>query len=206
MRGNRNILIIPAILAGCLFLVGWADSWEQIRREAAHIQSIHARFTQKKEMKILSKPLLSHGQFYFQAPASVRWEYTAPIKSILLMHQGSMKRYINTGSGFTEEAEGRLPAMEMVMQEIGAWLRGQFDQSRYFTATLASNPSPRIILTPKEKSFARLIKRIELTPSSQPGVLKAILIVEDEQTTTLFEFRAVEVNKPIQASVFLAPQ
>ena len=206
MRGNRNILIIPAILAGCLFLVGWTDSWEQIGREAAHVQSIHARFTQKKEMKILSRPLLSHGQFYFQVPASVRWEYTAPIKSILLMHEGSMKRYINAGSGFTEEAEGRLPAMEMVMQEMGAWLRGQFDQSRYFTATLVSKPSPKIILTPKEQSFARLIKRIELTPSPQPGVLKSILIVEDEKTTTLFEFRAVEVNKPIQASVFLAPQ
>ena len=206
MRGNRNILIIPAILAGCLLLVGWTDSWEQVRREAAYIQSIHAPFTQKKQMAILSKPLLSQGQFFFQAPASVRWEYTAPVKSILLMHQGSMKRYINAGGGFTEEAEGRLPAMEMVMQEISAWLRGQFDESRYFTATLVSKPFPRIILTPKEKSFARLIKRIELTPSPQPGVLKAILIVEDEKTTTLFEFRAVQVNQPIPASVFQVPQ
>jgi outer membrane lipoprotein carrier protein len=198
--------MIPIILAACLFLVGWTDSWEQVRREAAQVQSIHARFTQKKQMKILSKPLLSQGQFFFQAPASVRWEYTAPVRSILLMDQGSMKRYINTGSGFTEEAEGRLPAMEMVMREIGTWLRGQFDQSRYFTATLVSKPSPKIILTPKDSSFAKLIRRIELVPSPQPGVLKSILIVEDEKTTTLFEFRAVQVNKPIPAAVFQVSQ
>jgi outer membrane lipoprotein-sorting protein len=205
-RRNRNIFLIPAILAGCLLLVGWSDSWEQIRRESAQVQSIQARFIQKKQMKILSRPLLSQGRFFFQAPASVRWEYTAPVKSILLMHGGSLKRYISSGGGFTEEAAGRLPAMEIVMQEMSAWLHGQFDQSQYFTATLVNDPAPGIILTPKEKSFARLIKRIELTPSRQPGVLKSILIVEDEKTTTLFEFQDAQVNKPIPESVFQAVQ
>jgi outer membrane lipoprotein-sorting protein len=206
MRRNRNIFLIPAILAVCLLLVGWSVSWEQIRRESAQVQSIQARFTQKKDMKILSRPLLSEGRFFFQAPASVRWEYTAPVKSILLMHGGALKRYISSGGGFTEEAAGRLPAMEIVMQEMSAWLHGQFEQSQYFTATLVNDPAPGIILTPKEKSFARLIKRIELTPSQQPGVLKSILIVEDEKTTTLFEFRDVQVNKPIPESVFQAVQ
>lgn len=206
MSRNRNIFLIPLILAGCLLLVGWSGNWEQIRRESAQVQSIQARFIQKKQMKILSRPMLSEGRFFFQTPASVRWEYTAPVRSILLMHGGSLKRYIHSGGGFTEEATGRLPAMEIVMQEMSAWLHGQFDQSQYFTATLVNDPEPRIILTPKEKSFARLIKRIELTPSRQPGVLKSILIVEDEKTTTLFEFRDAQVNKPIPESVFQAVQ
>jgi outer membrane lipoprotein-sorting protein len=204
MRRNRNIFLIPAILAGCLLLVGWTDSWEQIRRESAHVQTIQARFVQKKQMKILSRPLLSEGRFFFQAPASVRWEYTAPVKSILLMHGGSLKRYIYSGGGYTAEETGRIPAMEIVMQEISAWLHGQFDQSRYFAATLVHDPAPGIILTPKEKSFARLIRRIELTPSGQPGVLKSIRIIEDEKTTTLFEFRQVQVNQPIPESIFQA--
>jgi outer membrane lipoprotein-sorting protein len=201
---NRNIYLIPAILTCCLFLVGWADNWEQIRRESVHVQSIQARFIQKKQMKILSRPLLSEGRFFFQAPASVRWEYTAPVKSILMMHGGSLKRYIHSGGGFNQEAGGRLPAMEIVMQEMSAWLHGQFDQSQYFTAALVHRPTPVIILTPREKSFARLIKRIELTPSEQPGVLKSILIVEDEKTTTIFEFRHVQVNQPIPESIFQA--
>jgi len=206
MRRKQQLFFIPAILAGCLLLVGWTNNWEQIRRESAHVQSVQARFIQKKQMKILSRPLLSEGRFFFQAPASVRWEYTAPVKSVLLMHGGSLKRYIHSGGGFTEAAAGRLPAMEIVMQEMSAWLHGQFDQSQYFTATLVNDPAPGIILTPKEKSFARLIKRIELTPSRQPGVLKSILIVEDEKTTTLFEFRDAQVNKPIPESVFQAVQ
>jgi outer membrane lipoprotein-sorting protein len=204
MSRNRNIFLIPVILAGCLLLAGWTDNWEQIRRESAQVQTIQARFVQKKQMKILSRPLVSEGRFFFQAPASVRWEYTAPVRSILLMQGGSLKRYIHSGGGFTAEEAGRIPAMEIVMQEISAWLHGRFDQSQYFTATLVQQPAPRIILTPKEASFARLIQRIELTPSEQPGVLKTIRIVEDEHTTTLFEFRQAKVNQPIPEFIFQA--
>lgn len=120
------------------------------------------------------------------------------------MQGGSLKRYIHSGGGFTAEEAGRIPAMEIVMQEISAWLHGRFDQSQYFTATLVQQPAPRIILTPKEASFARLIQRIELTPSEQPGVLKTIRIVEDEHTTTLFEFRQAKVNQPIPEFIFQA--
>lgn len=201
-RKHQNVFVIPAILAVCLLLVGWTDSWERIRRESAAVQSVEARFTQKKSMKILSRPLLSEGRFFFQAPASVRWEYTAPVKSIMLIHAGTLKRYIHSGGGFKEEAAGRQPAMEIVMQEIGAWLHGQFDQSQYFAATLVTTPVPAIILTPRDKSFARFIRRIELTPSRLPGVLESILIVEDETTTTRFEFRDVQVNKPIPEKIF----
>jgi outer membrane lipoprotein-sorting protein len=109
MKRNQNILFITAILSCCLFLVAWTDNWEQIRRESANVQSVQARFIQKKQLKILSRPLLSEGRFFFQAPASVRWEYTAPVRSILLMHGGSLKRYIQSGDEFAQEAGGRLP-------------------------------------------------------------------------------------------------
>jgi outer membrane lipoprotein-sorting protein len=204
MTRNRNILFIPVILAVCLLLVGWADNWERIRRESADIQSVEARFIQKKSMKMLSRPLLSEGRFFFQAPDSVRWEYTAPVKSIMIMHAGTLRRYSHSGGGFKEEGTGRLPAMEIVMQEIGAWLHGRFDQSQFFEATLVTTPATAIILTPREKSFARFIRRIELIPSRRPGVLESILIVEDEKTTTRFEFRDVQVNKPIPEAIFQA--
>lgn len=201
---DRRILLTPAILAGCLLLSGWTGSWEQIRRESAGVQSIQARFLQKKEMKLLARPLLSEGRFYFQAPASVRWEYTAPVRSVLLMHGGSLMRFMHSGGQWTEEAGGRLAAMEMILQEISAWLHGEFDRSPLFAATLVQQPVPRIILTPRESSVARMIRRIELTPSGQPGVLKSIRIVEDETTATHFEFRDVQVNQPIPESLFRA--
>jgi len=39
------------------------------------------------------KTLVSKGRFYFQAPDSVRWEYLAPVRSVLPHAQGNIKRY-----------------------------------------------------------------------------------------------------------------
>ena len=93
----------PIMLAACLLLIGWSDSWEEIRRESAGIRSVAAPFTQKKQMKILARPLVSEGRFYFQGPDSLRWEYTAPVRSILLMHRGKVRRYVFSGGEWLEE-------------------------------------------------------------------------------------------------------
>ena len=191
-----------AVLACCAFLTGWADNWEQIRRESANVRSVAAPFTQKKQMKILTKPLVSEGQFFFQTPDSLRWEYTAPVRSILLMHQGRVKRYLFTGGSWVEDSSTHLQSMGIVMQEISQWLHGRFDQNQSFTATLINGSPARIILTPREKSLSRMIQRIELTLSQRPGVMKSIRIVENENTSTLLDFRDVQINQPLSASLF----
>jgi Outer membrane lipoprotein-sorting protein len=99
------------ILCCCLFLLGWADSLEQIQAEAEKIQSIKAEFVQTKRMPILSKPLVSTGAFYFLAPESVRWEYASPVQSILLMHGGEIKKFIKGEKGWTKDASANLQSM-----------------------------------------------------------------------------------------------
>lgn len=191
-----------ALLLGCLLLAGWSDNWDRIRRESAGIRSVAAPFTQKKRMKILARPLVSEGRFYFQGPDSLRWEYTTPVRSILLMHRGAVRRYVFSGGGWLEESGERLQGMGVVMQEIGQWLHGRFEENHAFAATLAGGSPARIILRPREASFARMIQRIELTLSPRPGVIRSIAIVENEDTVTLLEFRDVKINTTLPASLF----
>ena len=195
---------VLVLLAGCLLLAGWSDSWDGIRRESAGIRSVAAPFTQKKQMKILARPLVSEGRFYFQSPDSLRWEYTAPVRSILLMHRGAVRRYVFSGSGWLEESGERLQGMSMVMQEIGQWLHGRFDENQAFAATLVGGSPARVILRPREPSFARMIRRIELTLSPRPGVIQSIAIVEREDTVTLLEFRDVKINQTLPDALFQA--
>jgi outer membrane lipoprotein-sorting protein len=190
------------LLAGCLLLVGWSDNWEQIRRESAGIRSVSAPFTQKKQMKILARPLVSEGRFFFQSPDSLRWEYSDPVRSILLMHGGTVRRYLFSNGGWVEETGGRLQGMGVVMQEIGQWLHGRFDENQAFAATRVSGSPTRIVLRPRDKSFAAMIQRIELTLSPRPGVIRSIAIVENEDTTTFLEFRDVKINQAIPAALF----
>ena len=83
-RGKGYAVLIGVILC-CTVMPGWAANWEDIQSAAEKIKSVSANFSQEKHLQILIKPLVSKGRFYFLAPDSVRWEYTSPVKSILLM-------------------------------------------------------------------------------------------------------------------------
>jgi outer membrane lipoprotein-sorting protein len=197
---KRNILSVFAIvLAGFLFM-GWADSWEQLREQAGKVETIRAGFIQEKHLRILTKPLVSEGIFYYQAPRSLRWEYKSPVRSILLMHQGKIRRYIEGSSGLTEDSSAGLQAMQSVLQEITRWLKGDFGSNPMFSASLKMEG--KIVLTPRDKAFASIIKRIELVLSDRPGVIKSVTIYEGKDSFTKIEFQNVRVNDPLKDSLF----
>lgn len=197
---KRNIISAFAIvLAGFLFM-GWADNWEQLREQAGQVETICAGFIQEKHLRILTKPLVSKGIFYYQAPRSLRWEYESPVRSILLMHQGKIRRYVEGNNGLTEDSSAGLQAMLSVLQEITRWLKGDFDNNPMFSASL--NREGKIVLTPKEEAFASIIKRIELILSDRPGVIESVTIYEGKDSFTKIEFQNIRVNDPLKESLF----
>jgi len=179
-------------------------NWQEIQKESAKITTIQARFTQSKHMKILSKPLVSKGIFYFQAPNSVRWEYNSPVKSILLMSkEGGIKRYTAGSKGLAEEPGTSLQGVQMVLQEISKWTKGQFTDNPYFAASMKDGQVPQIIMTPREKGLASIMDRIVISFSpDRPGILKSVKIVENEGNDTLIEFSDVQINTKLQESLF----
>jgi outer membrane lipoprotein-sorting protein len=199
---KRGLLLIGILLSSAVML-GWANTWEDIERESAKIQSVSAQFSQLKHMQILTKPLVSKGRFYFQSPDLVRWEYMSPVRSVLLMRKGDIKRYTMGSRGFVEEAGGSLESMQIVLQEISRWSRGQFTGNEHFSATMKGGKKPRITLTPKEKGLSTMISGIVITLSpDRPGVIKSVKIVESEGNFTLFEFTDVQINGKIPETLF----
>ena len=199
---KRNVLLF-GILFCCAVMLGWADNWEDIQRESSNIKSLSSQFSQQKHMQILTKPLVSRGRFYFQTPDSVRWEYTSPVKSVLLMRKGNIKRYTLGRKGFVEDAGGSLESMQIVLQEISKWSRGQFTGNEHFSAALKGGQVPKIILTPKEKGLSAMISRIVITLSpDRRGIISSVKIIENKGNYTLFEFTDVQINGKISETMF----
>jgi len=182
--------------------VPWArgDDWDRIREKAIDIQTIGAQFIQEKHLEILIKPLISKGAFYFRAPGSLRWEYTSPIRSILLMHDGKIRRYIGGENGFKEDAGPGLQGMEMVLQEITRWLKGEFSDNPDYHASLEGNN--KIVMVPKNKAFAEIIQRIEILLSDRSGVIETVTIYEGKNSFTKIRFRDVNVNRGLTDALF----
>jgi len=180
--------------------LGWADSWQGLKETAATVTAVKAEFVQEKHMQILARPLVSNGAFLFKAPDSLRWEYTAPIKSVLVMHNGQIRRFVHKDGRLVEDAAAGLQSMQVVVQQITQWLNGRFDENPAFSARL--EPGPTIIMTPKDKALARLIQRIEIKLAQQPGVLESVTIFETEDSFTRLVFQNVTLNPRLDDSVF----
>jgi len=199
-KKNFDFLFTTILLLTAILCIGWADSWEGLKAAAGTVTSIQAGFVQEKHMKILARPLVSEGILIFQGPDSLRWEYTHPVQSILLLHNGKTRRFVQKSGRFVEDASANLQSMQVVVQEITQWLNGRFDDNPAFAARL--EPGRKIVMTPREESFARLIQRIEIFLSDRPAVIKSVMIFEGEDSFTRLEFKDVILNQKLDDALF----
>lgn len=202
---RRPAVSLAAIILIAVLGIGWGDTWDSIRENAGKIQTVQADFVQEKHLPILARPLRSEGRFVFRMPDALRWEYTSPVQSVLLLHEGEARRFLPDGEGgWVRDETARLESMGVVLGEITNWLNGRFDENPDFTAELA--PDRRIVLTPKSESLARIISRIVLALSETPGLMESVTIHEGPESFTRIVFPEPELNPQIDERVFRAPE
>lgn len=197
---RRNIFCLIILILLCGFIIGWTDTWESLQRESEKIRSLHADFIQRKNLEILSEPLISKGEFFFKSPDSLRFEYTTPVRSITLVHENNYKSYTHGDEGLTRDSEAQLSVMRYVIDEISLWLQGKFKKSSNFEATL--KPENKIILTPKNKAIESTIEYIELYLSRRPGLLNKVIIFENKKSHTEIIFKNATINCSLNDSIF----
>jgi outer membrane lipoprotein-sorting protein len=195
-----HTLLMVAILVSAFPCIGWADRWTGVKDAAGKVTSVSAEFTQEKHMRILSHPFVSKGVLYYQTPESLRWEYQSPVRSILLMHNGKTRRYIQGKEGLIEDTGADPQFLQIVLQEMTQWLGGRFDENSSFTALFEQGR--KIVLTPRQKSISMLIRRIELVLSDRPGLMESVTIYESQDSFTRLTFQNATVNQKIAEAVF----
>jgi outer membrane lipoprotein-sorting protein len=197
---KSRVFLLALVAVTSWISIGWADNWDQIKKAAEGIKTIEAHFVQEKHLKILSKPLISKGIFYYQAPNSLRWEYITPVRSILLMHNGKTRRFVKSQNGLFENSRTNPTGTQIILQEISMWLKGHFSDNPIFDATLEEGR--KIVLTPKEKGLSKMISHIDLILSDKPGIIKSVTIYEDQDSYTRLIFTNTKINKKIREAIF----
>jgi len=167
------------------------------------VHMVQADFAQTKELKILARPLLSSGYLIFQAPDNLRWEYLHPVHSVLLLHDGVVKKFIARSGELTEEPRTGMDAMQVVLAEISNWLDGRFTDNKAFA--VSRNPDGIILLTPKNEGMRSFIQSIELKPGSRPGLLESVTLREGPDSLTRFTFADARINQPVDDGAFTVP-
>jgi outer membrane lipoprotein carrier protein len=192
----------------CLLVaqLGWTESLASIEATSRTVQSISAEFTQTKHLKMLTKPITSEGKLYYQAPGEFRWEYTAPIKSILVKNKQGVHRVTWRGGKFQPDAEAKLKPVQMVLEQMEQWLHGDFSQTTLFVASLEAGPPARVKLVPRDKALSQVINVVYVIMSTTPGMVDGIEIWEGPDAVTRLKLKNVRLNQKLPARVFEVPE
>lgn len=193
-----KLFVLPGVLV--LLFFGLVFSSQAAEQESIALQSIQADFIQEKHLKILIRPLVSTGTFTFQTPQSLRWEYLAPIPSVLLMHGDKIKKFVERDGQLVEDKGLRLDSMLVVLSQISNWLDGRFSDNDMFTVSFIDERT--VLLSPKDQGLAGLISKIELKLAAQKGFLDGVTIFEGPDSYTKMTFENRILNKAVPLSVF----
>lgn len=196
------ILLFPLAAFGAERSSGgdWRGNWQSIQTAIDHVRSVKASFVQEKHMKILIRPLSSEGVFFFQKPASLRWEYKKPVRSVLLFHNAKTRYFITGSKGLIEVDGSGAQAMQFGVQEITRWLSGRFDENPAFDMKLV--PGEKIVLTAKDPSIGRFVRKIEIHLSDRPGGVESAWIYESQDSYTRLIFEDSVFNENLAPSLF----
>lgn len=192
------LLLAPIMLA-------WTDNWSSIQAAARKVTAVQAEFVQTKHLKMLARPITAEGKLYYRKPGELRWEYTRPIKSVLVKNKHGITRMTWRGGAYRADAEAKLKPVQLVLEQMELWLQGDYVQSTLFTATLEAGPPPRVKLVPRNQSLGSFITAVYVFLAEQPGAVDSIEIWENQESVTRIKLKNVKLNGTFSSKAFEPP-
>jgi len=181
------------------------------RIETAHKEhkDFAGSFEQTKYLPLFDDKITSSGKFAFKKPDNVRWEYTKPHESILVVTGETGKKW-SKATGRTENvklADDR--GLDAVVKQLFTWFKGEFTKLKedYDVEILARKPS-KLKMTPRKDAVKKFIAAIEVQFGDKDDQITSVKILEplqpgdDAQGYTLYEFKDTKLDKGVADSEF----
>ena len=152
----------------------------RLDKSAQSVQTLAGQFTQKSRLKLFKQELASRGRFFFRRPRQVRWEYTEPDASTLVLD--AEKATLKTPGAPPQTFDlGSDATLRAVFDQLFLWLgAGSLEKARadYELVAGGTDTAPTLTLTPRPTSpVAKAFARIELR-FDERALLHAILLRE----------------------------
>ena len=168
---------------------------EHLLREFSEIPGLAAEFREEKRLRLLQKPLVSHGSLYYSPPSRLMRSVATPSPSRLIVDEKRI-RYEALGAGETIEAQAH-PAARTFVDCMLLLLNGDLEGLERIFAISYSNAvdegSWSIRLEPRRGPLGRSIAHIDLT--GRGPILRELLMTQRSGDTTWMEFSSVDSDR-----------
>lgn len=178
-------------------------------RASAEMQTLAGEFTQRNRLKLFKQELTSHGKLSFRRPRQIRWEYTKPDPSVLVLDD-KVATLAAPGAPPQRFDLERDPTMRLVFDQLLMWMgAGAKDKGAltadYALSTTETKGQPTLVLQPLATSpISKVFTRIELRFDAA-AQLKSLLLIERAGDEKEITFTKLVKNAKLPADAFVAP-
>lgn len=196
-------IILPIIVSLISIpLLAQQTSEQKIIKEMASaaekIKTVQCDFTQTKHSKLLAEGMVSKGKMSCQQPDKLRWEYTTPSSSTLILN-GTDARLRNGDKGQKNKFIGEMA--RMIMNSVAGKC---LTDSKAFQVTAKETPTEYVAtLLPLRKDIKRIYTKLILHFDLKQSTVTEVEMHEKSGDHTIIELQNISINKPINDGTFI---
>jgi outer membrane lipoprotein carrier protein len=177
------------------------DGFDQAQKNTT---TLVARFTEEKRLRLLQRPVVSHGELFFLRPNQVRWEYLEPDRKVFVITEEQYVAYYPA----LKRAE-EVPIKRFVGRRLFRFMGlGQSidDLGRSYDFALAAKadlPGTRLlVLTPRKKKVRERMAEMKIWVDVTTFLPRKLQYVEADGDSTVLTFHDLRPNVEIAGSRF----
>lgn len=155
--------------------------------------ALRGQFIQRKYLKELPQPLMSSGEYLVARGLGVFWHTQKPFDATLVLTPQALIQRGTDGSArkVSSEQQPGLRAVGQVFDALFTLDLAQLAQTFSLYGVPADKGDWELGLVPREPAFAKVMNRVEITGSNQPG---RIVLFEGSGDRTEIEFSGVKTQ------------
>ena len=177
------------------------DAFDRKQKETG---TLEASFTERKELKLLAKPVVSRGQFFYTKPNQVRWEYVEPEHKVFVITESMYVAYYPA----LKRAE-EVPIKKFIGKRLFRFIGlGQSidDLGKYYEIRLAPQSDVKethlLLLTPRKKRIKDRVAEMKIWVDGTTFLPRQLQYIESDGDSTLLAFQDIRVNVEVATNRF----
>ena len=165
---------------------------QKMTSAAEEIKTIQCNFTQTKHSKMLKGEQVSQGKMFCQQPNKLRWEYTSPQASAIVL-DGTKAQLLKgeSANGSRNKFVGEMA--RMIMNSVAGKC---LTDSKAFQVSAKEMPTEYVAtLLPLKKEMKRLYAKLVLHFDIKQSTVTEIELHEKNGDRTIIELHDIQINK-----------
>lgn len=191
----------PAPAQGDTVLARILREFDQAQRDTS---TLIAGFTEKKDLKLLARPVVSRGELYYNRPNQVRWEYLEPDRKVFVITE---ERYMAYYPALKRAEE--VPIKKFIGKRLFRFIGlGQSieELGKYYEFQLAPHNELKdthlLVLVPRKKKLRDRVAEMKIWVDDATHLPRQLQYVEADGDSTLLTFHDLRSNVDVAAGRF----